>query len=97
MISAVSCGDGSGMAMPGPRVHPHGDVRQALRLVRHRAQPGLRAGVGEDVAPLGLSDVGGHRHDRHAGDQASGDGQRGRGGRRGQDRDPLRAADTFGH
>ena len=85
------------MAVPRTGVRPYRDVRQALRLVGHRTQPGLRTGVGEDVATLGLPDVGGHRHHRHAGDQASGDGQRGCGGRCGQDRDPLRAADAFGH
>ena len=96
MISAVSRGR-LGMAVPGPGVRAHRDVRQALRLVGHRAQPGLRTGVGEDMPALGLPDVGGHRHHRHAGDQASGDGQRGRGGRRGQDRDPVRAAHALGH
>jgi hypothetical protein len=86
-----------GKSVPGPGVHPHRDVRQTLRLVGHRAEPRLGPRIGEDVAPLGLPDVGRYRDHRHAGDQASGDGQRGGSGRRGQHRDAIRAADTFGH
>ena len=66
-------------------------------LVGLLPQPRLRAGVGEDVAAFGRADVGGHRNHRHTGDQAAGDGQHGRRGRGGQHRDPVRAADPFGH
>jgi hypothetical protein len=49
------------------------------------------------VVPLGLPHVGGHGDHRHAGDQASGDRQRGFGSRLGQHRNPLRTSDAFGH
>ena len=67
-----------GVAVPRTRVQPYRDVRQALRFVGPLAQPRLRTGVGEDVSPFGRADVGGHRDDRHPGDQAAGDGQHGR-------------------
>ncbi len=60
------------------------------------SQPGLRAGIGENVPTLGLPDVGRYRNHRDPGDQAPGDGQRGRRGGRGQHRDPVRAADPLG-
>jgi hypothetical protein len=49
------------------------------------------------VAAFGGADVRGHRHDGDPGDQAAGDGQHRRRGRRGQYGDPVRARDTFGH
>ena len=49
------------------------------------------------MPPFGGADVGGHRDDRHAGDQAAGHRQHGRRGRGGQHRHPLRAADPLGH
>ena len=46
---------------------------------------------------FGGADVGGHRHDGHAGDQTSGDRQRRRRGRSGQHRDPVSGGDPLGH
>ena len=86
-----------GIAVPRARVQTHRHVRQPARLVGHLPQPRLRPGIGEHVRPLGHADVGGHRHERHAGDQATGDREHGRRRRRGQDRDPLRPADPLGH
>ena len=86
-----------GVAVPRPGVQPHRDVRQAVGLVGPLPQPRLRAGVGEDVAAFGGAHVGGNRDGGHTGDQATGDRQHRRGGRRGQHRHPLRAADPFGH
>ena len=92
MTIAVASGGRLGVAVPRPRVQPHGDVRQSLGLVGQLPEPRLRTGVGEDVTAFGDADVGGHRDDGDARDQAAGDGQHRRRGRRGQHGHPLRAA-----
>ena len=60
-----------GVAVPGPGVQPDRNVRQAREVVGQFAQPRLRAGIGQDVGAFGDADVGGHRNERHAGDQAA--------------------------
>ena len=78
-------------------MQPHRDMRQAPGV--GGASPS-HACAPESVRMCARSadpDVGGHRHERHAGDQAAGHGQHRRGGRGGQHRHPLRAADPLGH
>jgi hypothetical protein len=78
-------------------VQTHGDVRQALGFRGHLAEPRPRAGVGEDVATLGGPDVGGNRDDGDAGDEAAGDREHRRCGRRGEDGHAARTRHAFGH
>ncbi len=75
----------------------HRDVWQPRWVVGQRAQPCLDAGVGEHVPAFGDAHIGGYRHNRHAGDQAAGDRQHRRRGRRGQHGDPVRTGDPLGH
>jgi hypothetical protein len=84
------------VAVPRPGVQADRDVWQPLGLLRQVAQPGLSAGVGEDVTAFGGADVGGYGDDGHASDQAAGHGQHRRCRRRGQHGDPVRATDAFG-
>ena len=74
----------------------HGDVWKAARVRRLLPQPRLGSGVGEDVCAFGGADVGGHRDDRHAGDQAARHRQHGRGSRGREHRDALRARHPLG-
>ena len=78
-------------------MQPHRNMRQPGRIRRRLAQPGLGAGVVDDVRAFSDADVVGNRHERHARDQATGDGERRRRRRRGQYCDAPRAADPFGH
>ena len=86
-----------GVTVPGPGVQPDRHVRQARRVLRSLTQPGLGAGVGENVVSFGHPDVGGDRDERNAGDQTSGDRQHGRRGGGREHRDPTGSPDPFGH
>ena len=77
----------------------HRDVRQPFwaESAGRWPKPGLYPRIGEHVPAFGHTDIGGHRDEGHAGDQAAGDRQHRRRGRRGKDRNPVRAGDPFCH
>ncbi len=72
-------------------------MRQATEIGGQLPQPGLGAGVGEDVRAFGDPDVGGHRHERDAGDQTAGDREHCGGGGGGQHSDLPGTADALGN
>jgi hypothetical protein len=80
-----------GGRLPG-HVHGHGGG-VAVRAVAERQR---RAGVAQDVLPLGRSGVGRHGHHRGPAEQGSGDRDDGLEGSRGVDGDGVRAVDIGG-
>ena len=86
-----------GIPVPRPRMQSDRDVRQALGVGGHLAQPCHRAGVGQDVAALGNSDVGGNGNHGHTRDEAAGDGEHRRRSGGGEDGYAAGTGDALGH
>ena len=87
-----------GVAVPRPSVQADRDVREpgVLQILGLLAEPGLGAGVGEDVAAFGDTHVGGDGNDGNAGDEAAGHREHRCRRRHGQHRDQARPTDTLG-